>query len=324
MLRIATAGLSWIGRHGTAALVVCIFLGMAVPALSKHLHPFLGVFVFGLLTLGFLRVDGAAIGARVRRPRLLIAALLWMMLIVPGLAAAGIAMIGLDRIGEDLALALFISTAAPPVMAAPAFLYLLGLNGTLSLALTVAAVIVTPVTAPLLGELMLGPDLPLSVAGLAGQLALLLAAALATAYLVRRLAGPERVDRNADLISGANVLVLLIFAIAAMDGVAASVMACPVFTLTLTALTFCLAFAQIGLSLIVFAPASRQDAYAIAHTCGTRNMGLLVAAFGGTLPELTWLWFAVGQFPIYTMPMIAKPFVNLYCRLNAQHVTQKS
>jgi uncharacterized membrane protein len=31
-------------------------------------------------------------------------------------------------------------------------------------------------------------------------------------------------------------------------------------------------------------------------------MGLMVAALGLAIPETTWLWFAVGQFPIYFMP----------------------
>lgn len=324
MIRAIAAGISWIGRHGTAALAVCIFVGMALPALSEYLRPYLGLSVFSLLTLAFLRVDGTAIRARLRRPGLLVRALVWMMLVTPLLVTAGVAAAGPDRVGTDLALALFISTAAPPVMAAPAFLYLLGLNGTLSLALSVAALMVTPLVAPLIGELMLGPDLPLSVGGLAVQLAGLLAGAFAVSFILRRIAGPERLARNSDLISGGNVLLLLIFAIAAMDGVAASFAERPIFTLGLTAVTFCLAFLQIGLTLLIFAPASREDAYAIAHTCGTRNMGLMVAAFGGTLPELTWLWFAVGQFPIYMLPLVLKPFVRVYCRLNAQNVTQRT
>lgn len=321
MIRMIGAGLAWIGRHGTAALAVSIFVGMALPDLSATLRPYLGLSVFSLLTLAFLRVDQQAIRMRLRRPALLIAALVWMMLGAPLFTYFGIMLYGPENLGPDLVLALFIATAAPPVMAAPAFIYLLGLDGTLSLALSVAALIVTPLTAPFVGELMLGPSLPLSVGGLAAQLSLLLVGAFAVAFALRRLAGRERLARSSHHISGLNVLLLLVFAIAAMDGVAASFADKPVFTLGLTALTFALALVQILLSLLLFSPATREDAYAIAHTCGTRNMGLMVAAFGGTLPELTWLWFAVGQFPIYMLPLLVKPFVRIYCGPNAGSVT---
>ncbi len=297
---------------------------MALPALSEHLRPYLGISVFSLLTLAFLRVDTNAIKLRLKRPTLLIAALVWMMFGVPLIAYLGVQAIGPEVLGPQLVLALYISTAAPPVLAAPAFLYLLGLDGTLSLALSVAAMILTPLSAPFIGELMLGEALPLTTFDLAIKLSVLLVGALLAAAVLRRIAGQERISRNANTISGFNVLLLLIFAIAAMDGVAASFVAKPLFTLGLTAVTFCLAFVQIGVTLLLFAPASREDAYAIAHTCGTRNMGLMVAAFGGTLPELTWLWFAVGQFPIYTLPMFLKPFVRWYCPTNLQTVTQRT
>lgn len=321
MIRMIGAGLAWIGRNGTAALAASIFIGLALPALSSTMRPFLTLSVFSLLTLAFLRLDMAEFRQRLRRPALLLVALVWMMLAAPLLACGLIAAVGPQTLGHDVILALFIATAAPPVMAAPAFIYLLGLNGTLSLALTMAALIVTPLTAPLIGKLMLGSALPLSVGGLAVQLSLLLVGACVVALVLRRLAGRERLARSADQISGLNVLLLLIFAIAAMDGVAASFIGRPVFTLGLTALTFGLALAQIVLTLLLFAPASREDAYAIAHTCGTRNMGLMVAALGGHVPEFTWLWFAVGQFPIYMLPMFLKPFVRVFCRQNVKPVT---
>ncbi|POF28119.1 sodium:proton symporter [Roseibium marinum] len=321
MIRVFGAGLAWIGLHGTAALAVSIFIGLALPALSTFLRPYLTLAVFCLLTLAFLRVDKNAIRLRLRRPALLVAALVWMMLGAPLLTWLAIEASGLAVLGPDVVLALFIATAAPPVMAAPAFIYLLGLDATLSLALSVAALIVTPLTAPFIGELMLGPSLPLSVGGLAVQLSLLLTGAFLLSAAFRKLAGAERLSRSSLHISGLNVLLLLFFAIAAMDGVALSFLQKPAFTLGLTALTFVLALLQIGLTLLVFAPASREDAYAIAHTCGTRNMGLMVAAFGGTLPEFTWLWFAVGQFPIYMLPMLLKPFVRVFCRPNSESVT---
>ncbi|MEL7529517.1 MAG: sodium:proton symporter, partial [Pseudomonadota bacterium] len=130
MIRMLAAGLAFTGRHGTTALAVSIFIGLALPALSAYLRPYLELAVFGLLTLAFLRVDQTAIRTRLKRPALLIAALVWMMLGVPLLTYLLLTHTGLSQLGPDVALALFISTAAPPVLAAPAFIYLLGLDGT--------------------------------------------------------------------------------------------------------------------------------------------------------------------------------------------------
>jgi BASS family bile acid:Na+ symporter len=41
-----------------------------------------------------------------------------------------------------------------------------------------------------------------------------------------------------------------------------------------------------------------------------RNMGLMLAATGGALPDLTWLYFALSQFPIYLSPQMLKPLVR--------------
>jgi BASS family bile acid:Na+ symporter len=46
-----------------------------------------------------------------------------------------------------------------------------------------------------------------------------------------------------------------------------------------------------------------------------RNMGLMVAAIDGVLPGLTWLYFALSQFPIYLSPQLLKPVVGRLMKL---------
>jgi BASS family bile acid:Na+ symporter len=41
-----------------------------------------------------------------------------------------------------------------------------------------------------------------------------------------------------------------------------------------------------------------------------RNMGLMLAATEGVLPGLTWLYFALCQFPIYLSPQMLKRIVR--------------
>ncbi|MCJ8336451.1 MAG: sodium:proton symporter [Epibacterium sp.] len=322
---VVSLAVGYIGRYGTTALSISIFVGAALPSLSSYLRPYLTLAVLCLLTLAFLRVDEAEIKSRLKQPGLLISSLAWMMIGLPFLTFLIFQFYSLERWDQDVVLAIYIATAAPPVMAAPAFLYMLGLNGALSLAISVAALLIAPITTTVMGLMMLGPSLPLSATGLAAKLSLLLIGALFIAMCIRKLAGTNRLERSSDVISGLNVLLLLVFAIAAMDGVAESLFDNPALTLSVTGLTFLVAASQILVTFLLFLSIGKEDAYAIAHTCGTRNMGLMVAAFGGALPEFTWLWFALGQFPIYLLPMIVRPIVQKYIissRLSEQTETQ--
>jgi BASS family bile acid:Na+ symporter len=64
------------------------------------------------------------------------------------------------------------------------------------------------------------------------------------------------------------------------------------------------------LTFLVFTAAGRGRAFAIGLMASQRNMGLMLAAVAGTVPDLTWLYFALAQFPIYLLPQILKPLAN--------------
>ena len=44
---------------------------------------------------------------------------------------------------------------------------------------------------------------------------------------------------------------------------------------------------------------------------GHRNVGLMAAAQSGSLPDLTWLYFALVQLPIYLMPLLLRRTMSL-------------
>jgi BASS family bile acid:Na+ symporter len=60
----------------------------------------------------------------------------------------------------------------------------------------------------------------------------------------------------------------------------------------------------------VFRRLGYQRALALGLLVSQRNMGLMVAATDGALPGLTWLYFALSQFPIYLSPQLLKPMVG--------------
>jgi hypothetical protein len=80
--------------------------------------------------------------------------------------------------------------------------------------------------------------------------------------------------------------------------------------LGLAALAFALCFAVLGVTIVMFAWSGRERAFALGFMASQRNMGLMLAATGG-VPDVTWLWFAMSQFPIYLTPQLFKPIVRL-------------
>ena len=61
--------------------------------------------------------------------------------------------------------------------------------------------------------------------------------------------------------------------------------------------------------MIVLRAIGADEAFITGFATGHRNVGLMAAAQFGTLPELTWLYFALVQLPIYLTPQIIRAFV---------------
>jgi hypothetical protein len=306
----AAAGLAWLGRQGTRAIAALVFIGIAVPSLDALLKPYVGEAIFALLCIAFVRLDPAALRLHLGRPGLVIAATAWTMLAVPALFGLGCVALGLDTGWPELALALMLQAVAPPMMAAPAFAALIGLDATLVLVALVASAALTPLTAPLFAYAFVGPALALPPLALGLKLLAILAGSALVAAAIRRLVGAARLARRKDEIDGLNILVVFVFVAAVMEQVAARVAAEPARMLGLAALAFALSIAVLGTTTLVFLRAGRDRALALGLMASQRNMGLMLAATAGALPDLAWLWFALCQFPIYLAPQLLKPLAR--------------
>lgn len=310
-LTLPGRGLRQLGQLGARAVAASAVLGLLLPGLSGLLRPYIGVAIFILLVLAFLRVEPEAVIRRVKKPAMVLGSALWIMLALPLLAAGALhlttATTGIAASAPGLLLALFIVTAAPPVMSAPAFAALMGLDDALSLTVLIAATVLTPLSAPFIAGLMLDAALPISAGALALRLSALLAGSMALAWAIRKVAGKSRLMARRGEIDGLNVILLFGFIIAAMDGVAARFLIEPLLVVAIALISFAVAFVQIALTMLALPRAKRTDAFVVAHAAGNRNMGLMVAALGGALPDLAWLYFALGQLPIYLLPLMLKP-----------------
>lgn len=309
-ITLSTTALAWLGRQGARAIAAVVFIGIAAPPVDALVKPFVPAAVFLLLSIAFLRVDTTALRIHLRRPGLILAVTAWTMLGIPALVGVAGFVSGLLTRSPDLFLALMLQAVASPMMAAPAFAALMGLDATLVLVTLVASSALTPFTAPLFTHLFIGPALTLPTFRLGIKLALILGGAALVAIAMRRLVGIAAITHHKDRIDGVNVLLVFVFVGAVMEHVAARILAQPLFMLGLGALAFAVCYAILGLTTLVVLGAGRERAFALGLMASQRNMGLMVAATGNALPESAWLYFALCQFPIYLSPQLLTPLAR--------------
>ncbi|MCF2521927.1 Na+-dependent transporter [Bradyrhizobium sp. G127] len=309
-LPLPVAALAWLGRQGTRAIAALVFIGIAIPPLGALLKPWVTEAVFVLLVISFMRVDVAAMRGYLARPMLVIAATVWSALIVPLLFGIGSVVTGFDKASPDLFLGLMLQAVASPMMASPALVALMGLDSTLVLITLVTSTALVPLSAPLFAYVFLGGTLTLSPLALGVKLFAILAGAILAAAVIRRLAGVDAITRHRQAIDGFNILVLLVFVSAVMGTVGASFWADPVGVLLLTGLAFVIFAILLGATALMFRKAGQERALALGLMASQRNMGLMLAGTDGVLPGLTWLYFALAQFPIYLSPQLLKSLVR--------------
>ncbi len=302
--------LAWLGHQGTRAVAALVVIGIALPPLGEALRPYVAEAIFLLLCISFMRVDVAALREHVRRPGIVLAASAWTMIAVPALIGIGCLAAGLDTSSPDLFLALMLQAVASPMMAAPALAALMGLDSTLALITLVVGTALVPLTAPLFAWLFFGSALTLSPLALGLKLALMLAGSLAVAMTIRKLFGLSAIRRAREPIDGINIVILMVFVSAVMGSVAGEFWADPLRVVGVALLSFAIFFTLLGTTMLVFRRLGRERALALGLLVSQRNMGLMVAATAGALPELTWLYFAMSQFPIYLSPQLLKPMVG--------------
>jgi predicted Na+-dependent transporter len=301
------AGLVWLGRQGTRAVAASLFLALAFPSLAAWCKPIVPEAIFALLILAFLRVNPRELRGHFAEPTLVLVATMWTMLIVPAGLGVAFALAGVPDRLPQLYVGLMLQSVAPPIMSAPAFAALMGLESALSLATLIAGFAVTPLSASVLAQLFLGAATRLSPLGLGLRLLLILAGSALSAALIRRIAGAGWIDRQRESIDGLSVVTLFVFAVAVMDGVGIGLLTRPWVMIGLTTLAFVLALGLTALTTIVFARVGWGRSLALGLACGHRNLGLMLAATGGTIPDLSWLYFGLAQFPIYLVPQLLQP-----------------
>ena len=306
--------LAWIGRQRTRAVAALVVIAIALPPLGAVLKPFVTEAVIGLLFIAFLRIDVEAFRSYLRKPGIVLAASVWTSFAVPLLFGLGCWIAGVETIGPALFLGLMLQAVASPMMAAPAFAALMGLDATLVLCTMIVSTVITPISAPLFAYAM-GLELTLTPLSLGLKLGAILAGSASAGLLLQRMLGVDAILKHREQIDGVNILILFVFVSAVMRDVGVRFLDEPLLMLALTVLAFTVFGLLLSATYLVFLKSGAKSAFALGMVTSQRNMGLMLAATGGVLPDLTWLYFAVSQFPIYLSPQMLQPIARIITRV---------
>ncbi|MCL4748056.1 MAG: hypothetical protein KJZ83_21995 [Burkholderiaceae bacterium] len=302
------APLAWVGRHARWALPLGVFAGIVFPALAALMRPLIEAAVVGTFTGALLRLDWSALARVARAPASSLWLASWLLVGTPLVVWGATSIAGMSA---ELQRALVLQAAAPPIGSAAVFAMFVGLSGALSVAGTVLTTLALPVTLTALVALLL-PEAGLQVdlAAFFLRASGFVAAPFMIAWGLRRALGAGWLARNDELLAGVNVVVLVVFAIAVMDGVTARMLRDPGWVALLLALACgaTLVFHLAGYAL----QRSRgvEQAYEAALIFGNRNMGLMLAITAGTAGEAFSLYVGIAQIPMYFAPLLLTPLLR--------------
>ena len=289
--------------HATALLAAGIFLGLLVPNLAAVMRPLLEPSIVVLVTLPLLRLDWSILGGYLLRPGIGVAAASWQVVGTPVLLWAVATVLHLPL---GLTMALVIWGCAAPLLSSATFAQLLGLDAELATVVMVISTVALPLTLAPLALWLVDLEVIVSPWDFAGRVVLYLGVPFAVAWGIRRVAGTRRLAAVDPTIESINVFMLLIFAVAVMDGVAYRITNEPWVGAAYLAAAFLTNLGYQAGTALVFWRLGRRVALSLGLCAGNRNMGImwgLAGAAGGT--DLL-LFVALSQVPVYFLPVFAR------------------
>lgn len=297
-----------LGRQARWALPMGVFLGILLPALAQASRPLLNVAVIGTLTAALLRLDWDRLGQALRAPRLPALLSVWQLLLSPVLVFA---LVHVVRLPDVYVLILVLQAAAPPIGSSSAFAMFLGLDGSLAMVGAAWMTLLLPLSLTAVVAWLL-PQFGIEVDVLAFfmRVSLFALSPFVLAWLLRRCLGVQRLRDQDAALAGVNVVMLVIFALAVMDGVTAAFWSQPSRVLGLLLAACVAGVFWHALGYMLFRRQGLQTAYTAALLNGNRNMGLMLAVTVGTAGEAFGLYVGIAQIPMYFAPLLLGPFVR--------------
>jgi len=305
--------LNWLAARGTLLLPISLLLGLFWPDLAALLRPLLAPTVAFMLAVLMTRVDADAALAHIKNPLVPILGLIWACVVIPVLFAGALWLLDVAMgvsFSAGIVLALFFWASSPPIFSSAPLSYIMRLDGALSLGFLLAAIFIHPIVTPFFTAAFTSGAVSLSPVVLSWRLAVLIGGAAICALAARKWLGPKRLRELGPAMDGLNVLSMIIFAIAIMDGIGARLLENPVFAASLMGFVFVLALLVHVITTALFWRNGKKLALTLGFSSCGRNIAMAIGALGTTVPPDTWLFFAIIQFPIYCLPAFLKPIYD--------------
>ncbi len=238
----------------------------------------------------------------------MIGLLVWMLVVMPVLMAITLSFVD---IRPGLEAAMVLAAGSSSLFSTPVLGLVFGLDATLLLIILVASTLIIPITLPLVGLLLLGFDMGADPLVLMARMSGLVMSAVVCVIIVRWLLGQKRLEHSKTPIEGLSVILLIIFALAIMEGVTARIIEDPFDFAYVAGLSFA---TYIGMMVVgaaffywIVPGVGKRGALSAGFVSGTRNLAIILAVLPASIDGDIPLFFAIGQFPIYIMPMLLKP-----------------
>ena len=300
--------LRWLGKQARWALPAGVFVGIWIPGLAQAARPLLTLAVIGTLTAALLRMDMSKMTAWLQRPGWPLFLTLWVTLISP------LGMWGLTQaldLDPEWRLLLVLQAAGPPIGSAAAFAMFLGLEASLCMVSTVCATLILPLTLTAIVAVLLPlSGIEVELLAFFTRVLTLVALPFVIAALIRACVGVQRLQQADAELAGLNVVMLVIFALAVMDGVQDLLLQNTSVALSLLLMGFVSVIFWHALGWWLGRKASVDTAYSAALLSGNRNMGLLLVVTAGTAGDLFAMYVAIAQIPMYFAPLLLSPWLK--------------
>jgi predicted Na+-dependent transporter len=292
------------GRRAPWLLAAGVFGGILWQPVADFLAPWLEALIVMNLALSMMRIEPSALAGYLRRPGLIATIFAAKMLIAPLVVWAFARTAG---IGGPVGEGIVFHALTVPIMSAPALCILFGLDAALALIVTVLAYALVPFTLPPLALWLLGIELDVTVWELMWRLGRIVGASFVLAVAARRFLGPGFLAAQAARMDGLMVLGMVGVAVSLMSGLPDFAAAHPAYTATVTAATFAANIVLQVAGALVFWRMGRRAALTVGLITGNTNVAIVMAALSESAPYELLVYFVIGQFPIYTLPLVALP-----------------
>lgn len=297
-------GLELVAQRTTWVLAAGVFAGIAWQPLAGIFAPWLEAFIVMNLSLSMMRIEPAALRDYLRRPVLIATIFVFSMGIAPLVLWGFTSAAGIDG---PVGAGIVFHALATPIMSGSALCILFGLDAALALIVTVLSYALVPFTLPPLALWLLGIELDVTVLELMWRLGRIIGVSFLIAFAARKILGADFLKAQASRMDGIMVFGMVGVAVSLMSGLPEFAAAKPNYTAVVTATTFAI---NIGLQITataLFWRIGRRAALTIGLITGNTNTALVMAALGENAPYELLVYFVVGQFPIYILPLVAVP-----------------